>query len=378
MWKIYVDAGRGISKPVKPKPLVIIALVLSLSLLGCQWMGYERREEYVMRPAKGQVRYNGFYAAERLLERLGVEVRSHRQLPKQTQLSRYDTLLMNAPSYTLGAERSEQLLGWVENGGRLILALARRYPANAASEDRLLDALGVTADEHGPISGKPIAVSFGGGTDLRVRFRGRGLVAGKAQAYWSVADGARHALLHYRFGQGAVTVLADLSMFDNAYLDDHDHADFFWALLHMEGEPGVVWLQFSPQIPSLMALVWRHAWMVILSLPVALAALIWASSRRFGPILPPSEGQGRSLLEHIRASGRFLWRRGSGEALLEASRQRLLQAWRKRHGVVDSGVIAARTGLERKHVEAVLNDKTRNAQDFTKLIKLIRQIEKRL
>jgi hypothetical protein len=81
--------------------------------------------------------------------------------------------------------------------------------------------------------------------------------------------------------------------------------------------------------------LWR--WLLDRAAPVVASAMpllvcwLWAASRRFGPALPAPRSQRRSLVEHIGASGRFLWREARGTALYEAVLDELRQRNRLRH-----------------------------------------------
>jgi hypothetical protein len=69
----------------------------------------------------------------------------------------------------------------------------------------------------------------------------------------------------------------------------------------------------------------------MLALAALLVAWLWGASRRFGPMLPAPVLARRALIEHIDASGRWLWKLEAGrERLLEAVRQRTLAVLQRR------------------------------------------------
>ena len=112
--------------------------------------------------------------------------------------------------------------------------------------------------------------------------------------------------------------------------------------------------------------------------PCALALLVcwlWAASRRFGPALLAQRAERRSLVEHIAASGRFLWREARGATLYEAVLDELRQRIRRRHpawaelpveemaqraatlsGMAPAAVRSALTGGARRREEDFVHD----------------------
>ncbi len=71
----------------------------------------------------------------------------------------------------------------------------------------------------------------------------------------------------------------------------------------------------------------------LLGIALSLLVLAWIGMRRFGPLLPEPSTERRSLLEHVDASGRWLWRvPGGRELLLGAARRSTLALLRRQHG----------------------------------------------
>jgi hypothetical protein len=73
--------------------------------------------------------------------------------------------------------------------------------------------------------------------------------------------------------------------------------------------------------PSLLALLWHHGRAALAAGAAVLAALLWRSAFRRGPLLQPAAGERRSIGEHVLAAGRFLWRNRQAALLLGALRR---------------------------------------------------------
>lgn len=123
-----------------------------------------------------------------------------------------------------------------------------------------------------------------------------------------------------RVGEGTVTAVVDSSFMRNDTIGEHDHAELLLELVR-DGAPrrGAL-LVLRGGAPSLLALAFRHGWMVAVSAVVLLAVWLWLASRRFGPVLPAAAPRRRSLLEHVQAAGAFLYRQGCQLELLESTR----------------------------------------------------------
>lgn len=299
-------------------PLGLLALFVGGGLLLWLHQNLVQRSEEVYTGFGEAAARNPFYAAERLLTRLGRAARGVRRLADLPQtLAADDTLLVAVPTYVLSAAESQRLLDWVEPGGHLIVSVRHEY-APEQGHDHLLNRFSVRSHADEPPAPEPVTVALDAAMPpFQVRFQS-GLRLN--EAFWQ----------HYRWGQGRVTLLTDIGIFSNARLLDHDHADFLWAL-SQQNPDGQIWLQYQMLLPSLAQLLWQHAWMPLLGLMLALLAALWRYSRRLGPVLVPRAIEQRRLAEHLHASSRFLWRHGAGPTLLQAARQYGLRRWEHRN-----------------------------------------------
>jgi len=166
------------------------------------------------------------------------------------------------------------------------------------------------------------------------------------------------------WGEGRVTVLADTYFMTTDAIGDRDHAELVHRLaLREPGTP--VWIVVGDAWPSPWQLAQRHAWMILVSLGALLLAWLAAVVRRLGPLIPDTSVERRSLMEHVEASGRFLWRRGARAELLAAVRRALRDRIQQRHPgwmrlpkAELHRALAKRAGLRGADVARALEDPT--------------------
>jgi hypothetical protein len=341
-----------------------------------------REPGYTLTEPAAAVRRNRLYAAERLLTRLGAQAHSVPELsdlPAEPDSSA--ALVLSLPTYAMTPTQAAALLDWVTAGGHLLITVYQTYEPGRGG-DPLLDALKLRVWEADkrletslpiePTQGRPA---------LQVQFQSLYyLQENGREAAWKAADPQGNRLLQYPWGQGRVTVLSELDLFDNDRLAEHDHAELLWALL---GDRHTVWLQYQLRVPSLLQWLWTYAWMPLLALLLTLAAAVRTYSYRLGPLLVTRTEERRSLLEHLRASGRFLWRQRAQEVLLEAVRQRLTARlerrwshWQQLSPAEQTARLAELSGLSREQVaRAWQTAAVLNPREFLLVMQALQRID---
>ncbi len=122
--------------------------------------------------------------------------------------------------------------------------------------------------------------------------------------------------LSYAVGKGRITVLSNLRFLNNHNIDKANHA----ALLTYLAAPGPgkeIWFVYGSDVPSLWEWLTERAWTVLVAATALLIVWLWTTSRRFGPLLPVPQKSRRSIVEHVAASGRYLWRNDRGRRLYQ-------------------------------------------------------------
>jgi hypothetical protein len=149
-----------------------------------------------------------------------------------------------------------------------------------------------------------------------------------AEPLWSDEDGTTVRV--YQEGKGKIVILAD-DFFNNKELRDHDHGELLLALAALNRTSTHVAIVQNLDALPWYRLLWKHYSMALLALAALLALLFWAAVRRFGPVLPQPVIERRSLMEHIAASGAWLWKTKNGsQVLLDAAREDTLAVIRRR------------------------------------------------
>jgi hypothetical protein len=225
------------------------------------------------------------------------------------------------------------LLNWVNRGGRLVVEAEPLY-----QPDAILDMFGVQrkpvkraqgAEEKKNLADKvareivkidlppeldPVEVLLGRSMDLQAR-----------NPIARFGDGGATAAMLLKFGSGHVLALNELDVFSNRMIGQYDHAEFLWRIVQVENGAPSVFFFFDPKKLSLFEWLGANAWTALAGGGLFLALWLWSAVPRLGPIAPDPERSRRRLLDHLRASGRFLWVHGGSQLLVDAARDACLR-----------------------------------------------------
>ncbi len=355
--------------------LVGLPLLALLFYAALNW--YTVEEETIWVDAGDAAREDPYLAFTRLLDRLGARAVRARVPSALESLPPRGTLLLASRRLAyMTPERVSRIGSWVDRGGALVLEAEPE-----GIDDPLLHALGVQRvfpdpDETGRRKGTDARAYAGASAVLPIDWPqfGKTLRARLGTAYGGLRDarvrsdtrelrqGDRVVAMTFASGEGRVTVLPTFAFLRNVQVGEVDHAELGWRLASAQS-PAVLYLRM--QSPPLLEWVRRDAWPVALA--GALLLLLWLARiiPRFGPLEPDPPPARRSLLEHIVASGRFLWARGAGTYLLEAVRERASRAARRRG-------IPAQPGAARPPAARL------DATSFTATVASLQKLEERL
>jgi hypothetical protein len=337
--------------------LLVAGLLVAVFFATCEPAEVELPRGYI-----GEAARNRYYAAERLLTRMGMPAHSYSDVGVLGSLPPpSSTLVLPTARRAVDAETSQRLLDWVESGGHLVVVTWELWDDPNRSPDPILDAVGVhqfmngapgadpnaadpnaagpsfsepnsedgpappIAEAEFPDREMPLSVRF----DPRFRFELSD--AASESLVLEVGDDGGSHWVTVRRGKGLVTALTDDYFMTQPEIGELDHAELVYRMSRLGGHRGPVWFVYGDQHPSATDLVWRHLWMVAASALALLALWLWSASRRFGPIAPDAVPARRELMEHVRAAGRLEWRSGGAGALLAAVRESLLARMRERH-----------------------------------------------
>lgn len=155
-------------------------------------------------------------------------------------------------------------------------------------------------------------------TGLELEHQGTKLVTLPGAAQPVLHDADAEAVRVYRVGKGQVVMLSQ-NFFHNYALNRYDHGELLLALAALHPVSKRVTIIKNFNAVAWYAALWRYASLMLISVAVSLALLLWMALRRFGPLLPAPLQVRRSLSEHIAASGAWLWKADGGRDLLLAA-----------------------------------------------------------
>lgn len=326
---------------------------------------FERAEKEIRTKAAEKARKNPYLAAARFLEKLGIDAEPvHDRKVLLHPPSRDDLVFVHRMGANLSKSREKNLISWVRQGGHLVITARRQWDENKGkSGNRILDRFGVRLyvekdpESEGKAAGKAAA---GGSDSFRVDFDpARTLEDSKGIFTIAARDGAGIHALQKRVGQGKLTVLSDSRYWTNSRIGSHDHAYFLASTARGARK---AWLIQTGGMPSLGYLIWKHAPHFVICLLVLAAVAVLRAGMRIGPVIRIENDSSRNIMEHLQASGRYLWRTRNGSLLFksvqESVERRLRRKYRMSGAAADkerlSRAVSLKTGLSAAAVHEAL------------------------
>lgn len=387
----------------------LLALVLAGLLVAGFLAAFERVEEEREVGYRGEARSNELLALERLATELGVPAEWP---PDPLGLPPVDhAVLALGAHHPPGPVYLDKLLGWVAGGGHLVfvpagdgagrsldpllaeLEVALEWPQEMQGDEAGDGADGeageATAGGEEAVAAPLPPVDLAAAPDLparRVEMPRRPILRDLSteESHLSGRPGAP-SLIAVPWVEGRVTVLADARFLENDRLGRLDHARFAWDLVTATGRPaGLAIVDWRRAVP-LSTLAARRGWPLAAAGLTLLAGWIAFRGARFGPPLPDAEPPRRSLLEHLRASGDFLWRRGQSAELLAACRAALARRvdlvhadWSRRGEGERVRHLARLADLPAGTVAAALDGDAPHPDDFTRTVATLERLRRSL
>ena len=195
-------------------------------------------------------------------------------------------------------------------------------------------------------------------------------------------DDKAEVLRVYREGKGQVVFMAG-NYFTNSDLNNFDHAELLLALTSLNPSARSVTVVKSLDVLPWYKALWRSFHYLLVALAVSVALLFWMAVRRFGPMLAQPAIERRSLMEHIAASGAWLWQaEGGRELLLGAAREETLALLRRRVPALFRlpshqlpAALARDSGLDSEQLlQALHDDAARQPTRFTRQIRTLQEL----
>ncbi len=369
------------------RPGLALLLVALLATLATQWFrkhfeSYEITHRTGEKPA---ARANPLLAAERFLRAIDVTVAPAPDLlSRRYHLPERGLLILDTGRDVLGTHGQQRLLEWVRAGGQLAIEAPASLPRSLA--DPILQALEVEAESINGIDDDKMRRLTHEAFGLAIDFDpDRVMHTERKDMEEQFGDDNGYHVLRFGVGAGAITLFSDLHWLRNDSIGRYDHARLLYRFVR-NAEASTVLLLHRIRAPSLAQRLLRAIPLTLATLALAVGLLLARVTRRFGPLLPAGRGDRRQLLEHIEASGYYLWAEGFSSTLLEAARARvrrkLYQLWPELEKTPPAEQItrlAEITRLPGESIESALFTRARTQREsFTRQIRQLEKLRKRL
>jgi len=375
-------------------------VLLVLSALYWLYSNIESHKVEVDKGFKGEALSNDYLAAEYFLLSMGQSAKKIKLFsPAQTVLNAHDTLLIPNVRLSFDQRRSNEMLEWVESGGHLIITAQVDSEKLSEQPDHILERLGIKLErqslaEESEKSELPVNISSLDNEDFLLVDFDDYLTVVKTNDFdagviWSADDVDRTHAIQIKFGRGKVTVLSDMRIFKNEYIDSYDHAAFLYSLTqgaYENVDTSVFYYSLFEDQMSLIQWLWQNARLLIISLLVVIVIVLWRLIPRFGPLINVHQPIRREFLNHLSAAGNFHWRQGHYNKLLTDVRinlshevKRKKPEWINLNKQDQIEYFSVISQLNTKQVEkALFNLDINHANEFIEIIKLLEIMRKTL
>ena len=353
-------------------------------LVGVWWYyNFEEVTEREFVGFSGEAARNPLYALQRLAQQMGAQASTVQKASDLDNVEAGATLVLAANRGGMTPARVARIVGWVENGGRLVV---EAEPVKA--RDALLDAFRVGRREAKGAAEAARVKLPGHDREFRVALTPMGIFGGTRDGYSSRWTEDATAVLQFDHGHGSVVVLPSIGFMSNLAIGEPDHAAYAWAVMNIgQGANRVTRVLIAPRFerPSLLAWLFNEALPAVIAAAVLLVLWLARAIPRFGPIVSVHEGARRRLLDHLRATGRFQWSARAAPRLLAAAREGCLANIAKARPALayldatERGVrFAELAGLPQAEVELALNGDATTPRAFVAAIATLQTIEEKL
>ncbi len=351
---------------------------------------------------------NYFLAGEHFLGHFGVDVVREDGLKLLDDLpDSAHTILIASSRRALSSRRSQNLLEWVEQGGRLILlAQHTSSKSRAGDADPILQEVGVHLYEHDgdddSSDGQDATIKPKTFRELFDEVAGRDSCARSADVVTSIPlDGEARSvdmvgvdgyyldfddelaygyasndygpqLVRAPYGEGSVFVMTSFRLWRNRQIECYGHAHL---LRWLTADRPKLWLLSNTELPALPVLIWRNYPLLVLAALLWLVMWVWYSAFRRTAAEPLAVSERRELMEQVTGVARFLFQQKSANTLLAAMRGEVtsdkgLKSMQDERLAAWSDAI----GEPREAIYHALNSPVRNANELKQTVDLLRRL----
>jgi hypothetical protein len=325
---------------------------------------------------------NPLLAARMLLQRMGVQVEQSRDLDRLERFATSGTLFL-ADRTDVTPPLAHALRDWVRRGGHLVIAAERPL-----ERDPLLRELGIGVHSRHKETTPPQAeeIPLPDGSKVQAALpRSPSLAFTRDRADWWYESNGAALMVQLTDGRGHVTVMSSFAPFHNRTLGRYQHAQLLWHLASDRGTNAPVWLVRRLQTQSLPGWLVANALPALIALGILLLVALWRVMPRFGPLVPQSAPDRRSLTEHLAAVGRFYSSQGQRAALIKTLRQDALDALaakvpetRAEESTARLKTAARVSGMRARELVHAFTGPATGAREFTGAVCILREFRAQL
>lgn len=378
-------------------------ILLAAVVAGLSWLAYNRldyRIEEVDKGYSGEALRNPLLAAEYFLRRMGQdaeEIKLFSHKPKT--LNDADSLLIPSDRIAFDRRRSEDLMQWVKSGGHLIVTGRAYKVSDKVSRDHLLDSLGMhiawkIVEGEDVDQDQPVNVAIEDEDYFwQIDFLDYQVIEVDSDfdqhVLWTIEENDRIHGVQLQIDRGRITLLSDLRMFRNDYIDRYDHAEFLFSLSNDQlasSSAGVFYYSLYEDHMSLLEWLNDNAQPLLYSTLLLIVFSLWMIIPRFGPLINVEQPVRRRFMDHLSASGNYHWRMGHYSSLLMSVRKQLTSniraqypEWMNMSRVDQLAQLSNLSGLTSSSIENALFDaKIERVEHFVKKINILEKLRKSL
>ena len=268
-------------------------------------------EEYTFyTPAKGEAKYNQYLALEMLLSKLEYNIDSHRHEIIRLPENKNGVVFISDKKIYQNAIHLKNLVSWVNNGGRLIIA--GYFPGKNGDDLQLFPGLDIYSAPGTDIKhADDINIDFKYDLDLKHS----GTFSSSYDTHWELVDDHGVHAASYKVGNGTIVVFNSLNLFNNYNIANRDHAEFIVSILSKSTVKSFMHIQL-PRDRDFADLVRAYPFPFYL-LGILLFLSTWFFWGYFGPVKEYMSFKEKLFVAHLQFTGKYLWRHGNIEELYQ-------------------------------------------------------------
>lgn len=342
-----------------------------------------------------------FLAMQKLLEQRGGEVvqaEDYRSLfDKMGSLETpqdSDAIVLSESDVAISQKLSDSLLDWVERGGYLIVATTSSGSEADYRANSLLNTLGIDVYWLNDLDGDfalntydntptSITTDLDYSIEVNLETEYRISVPEGQELHYTAGDEEGYTFVQLQRGQGYITLLTDVEIWNNFQITDYDNVLLLTSLL---GDIDIVYMMVPKERAHWFTLLFTFAPYFIVIGIALMFAVMWRKAVRFGAVQHIAGKENVVFSQHIKAAGQFYWDNKQQKVLLDSVRLSILQALIRRWPTVNLAdqkrqihLLSELSGWSKEVIqELVFGNTPQSEAQFTKRVTGLQQLRNML